>query len=176
MRFDASSNRPTAADILSRATEEELARIFTEYGEEQLAQLIARAIITKRRQGENVRSATMLVRLISDIYRRRFRQRSKKNPSTRVMQALRIAVNDEFGNIRQVLPQAVEVLERGGRLAVISFHSGEDRIVKNFFRDWSKGKEASLKVLTKKPVVASAREVKANPRSRSAKLRVAEKI
>jgi len=176
MRFDTSDDRSRAADILLRAGAEELIRIFKEYGEEPLAQPIARAVIARRKKGEDIQSATMLVRLISDIYRQRYHRPSKRNPATRVMQALRIAVNDEFGNIRKVLPQAVELLEKGGRLAVISFHSGEDRIVKNFFRDWSKGDGARLKVLTKKPIVASAREVKSNPRSRSAKLRVVEKI
>jgi 16S rRNA (cytosine1402-N4)-methyltransferase len=118
----------------------------------------------------------MLVRLIVDIYRRKFRQPSRKNPATRVLQALRIAVNDEFGNIKSVLPQALGILKSGGRLAVISFHSGEDRIVKNFFKEMASSDYPSLKIITKKPLIATDTEVSDNPRARSAKLRVAEKI
>jgi len=176
MRFDTESGGQTAADIISTAGEHELVRIFEEYGEEPLAKIIAKEIIKQRNEGVDVRSADMLVQLITDIYRRKFRQPSRRNPATRVLQALRIAVNDEFGNIRVALPQAIDVLAPGGRLAVISFHSGEDRIVKNFFRDMAKADHPRIKIMTRKPIEASEAEVKANPRSRSAKLRVIEKL
>lgn len=176
MRFDTDSNGQTAADILNDSSEQELVRIFEEYGEEPMSKIIAKEIIKERNAGSDVRSAEMLVQLIGEIYRRKFRQPSRRNPATRVLQALRIAVNDEFGNIRITLPQAIDVLRPGGRLAVISFHSGEDRIVKNFFRDMAKIDHSRIKLITKKPIEAAAEEVKANPRSRSAKLRVVEKI
>ncbi len=176
MRFDTASTGQTAADIISNVDEKELVRIFEEYGEEPLAKIIARAIIDKRKNGDDIQSAEMLVQLIGEIYCRKFRQPSRRNPATRVLQALRIAVNDEFGNIRTTLPQAIDILDSGGRLAVISFHSGEDRIVKNFFRDMAKTDHPLIKVITKKPIVASDEEVEANPRARSAKLRVIEKL
>lgn len=176
MRFDPQSDRPTAADLLQNKSAKELAELFEVYGEEPLAKIIANQIVVAREKGEDVQSAAMLVRLIEDVYRRKFRQPSRKNPATRVLQALRIAVNDEFGNIKTVLPQAIAVLKPGGRLAVISFHSGEDRIIKNFFREMSSGDYPKLKLITRHPVSASDEEIKQNPRSRSAKLRVAEKI
>lgn len=176
MRFDTDSAGQTAADILNDSSEQELVMIFEEYGEEPLAKIIAKEIIKERNAGSDVRSAEMLVQLIGEIYRRKFRQPSRRNPATRVLQALRIAVNDEFGNIRITLPQAIDVLRPGGRLAVISFHSGEDRIVKNFFRDMAKIDHPRIKLITKKPIEATDEEIKSNPRSRSAKLRVIEKI
>jgi 16S rRNA (cytosine1402-N4)-methyltransferase len=176
MRFDENSETPTAAEIIMTKSQDELTKIFEEYGDEPLAKIIAKSIVAKRQKGEDIQSAAMLVRLITDIYRHKFRQPSKINPATRVLMALRIAVNDEFGNIRKILPQALDLLQSGGRLAVISFHSGEDRIIKNFFRDWSKGDLKRLKIITKKPLIATDVEIKRNPRARSAKLRVAEKL
>lgn len=176
MRFDTESGGQTAADVLLTSSERELERIFTDYGEEPLAKIIAKAIIRERAAGAQIQSADVLVQLIGDIYRRKFRQPSRRNPATRVLQALRIAVNDEFGNIRVTLPQAIDILRPGGRLAVISFHSGEDRIVKNFFRDMAKSDYPKIKIVTKKPVEAGAEELAANPRARSAKLRVVEKL
>lgn len=176
MRFDPESDGPTAGEILNTASANKLAEIFSEYGDEPLAKIIAQAIIKKRNEGEDVQSAEMLVQLIGDIYRRKFRQPSRRNPATRVLQALRIFVNDEFGNIRATLPQALDVLDSGGRLAVISFHSGEDRLVKNFFRDMAKTDHPIIKLITKKPIIGSSAEIKANPRARSAKLRVVEKL
>lgn len=176
MRFDETGDRPTAAELLQSSSAKELAEIFEVYGEEPLAKIIAKEIVAARSKGEDIQSAAMLVRLIEDIYRRKFRQPSRKNPATRVLQALRIAVNDEFGNIRATLPQAISILAPGGRLAVISFHSGEDRIIKSFFKEAAGSDYARIKILTKKPIVAGEAEIKANPRSRSAKLRVIEKI
>lgn len=176
LRYNPKPDRPTAAEILKTYNEKELSDIFRNYGEEPLAGLIAKQIIKRRQSGELMKTADMLVQLVSDEYRRHYRSRSKHNPATRVFQALRIAVNDEYGNIKNVLPDAVEILAPGGRLAVISFHSGEDRLVKHFFKYEAKEEKPKLKILTKKPISATAEEIMANPRSRSAKLRLAEKI
>lgn len=176
LRFNPAAGGRTAAEILRDSDETELFRIFKEYGEEPLAGPLAKTISANRRQGQTVETAEMLVQLVSKIYQKYFHRPSRKNPATRVFQALRVAVNDEFGNILSVLPQAVAVLRPGGRLAVISFHSGEDRLVKNFLRQQASGEEPNLRLLTKKPVTADEEETEQNPRSRSAKLRAAEKI
>lgn len=176
LRFDQGSDRPTAADLLARLDEQELTQIFRDYSDEPLARPIARAIVTERRHGSRLETAAMLVQLVSSVYRRHFRGRSRHHPATRVFQALRVAVNDEFGNIRNVLPQALDLLAPGGRLAVISFHSGEDRLVKDWLRAEARADEPRLKLLTRKPLVASETEERDNPRSRSAKLRGAIKI
>ncbi len=176
LRFDETEDRPTAAEILRTYNEGDLFKIFAQYGDEPLARPIAKKIIADRLNGINIETAEMLVQLVSEIYRTKFKSVSRKNPATRIFQALRIAVNDEFGNLKSVLPKAIECLAPGGRLAVISFHSGEDRIVKNFFRDWSKKDEPPFKLVTRKPVAPSAEEIKRNPRSRSSKLRVVEKL
>lgn len=176
LRYNKNTQAVTAAEMLKMYSQEELFKIFKEYGEEPLAWLIAKKIVAERGEGKSLETADMLVQLVSDIYKRKFKTRSHKNPATRVFQALRIAVNDEFGNIKSVLPQAIDVLAPGGRLAVISFHSGEDRIVKNYFRTMSKQDEPLIKIIAKKPIVASDKEIKTNPRSRSAKLRVIERL
>ena len=176
MRFNPAEGGPKAAELIMNASEAELARIFTDFGEEPLAKQIAKAIVAHRQKGEDLQSAAMLVRLIADIYRRKFRAPSRKNPATRVMQALRIAVNDEFGNIAAALPKAIDVLAVGGRLAVITFHSGEDRLVKNYFRQMALADYPRIKLITKKPIEGAEAEIKSNPRARSAKLRVIEKI
>jgi len=118
----------------------------------------------------------MLVQLVSNEYRRRFKNRSRRQPATRVFQALRIAVNDEYGNLQAALPAAIDVLEPKGRLAVISFQSGEDRLVKHFFKQAAAKDNPTIRILTKKPITASAKELAANWRSRSAKLRIIEKL
>ena len=176
LKFDAASKEPTAGDILESSSEQELNEIFKNYGEEPLARLAARIIVADRRQGHDVATGEYLSGLMERLYKKHFKKPSRKHPATRIFQALRIAVNDEFGNISRVLPDAVDLLEKGGRLAVISFHSGEDRIVKNFFRQESRSDNPRLKIITKKPVIAQDDELKNNPRSRSAKLRVAERI
>ncbi|MFA5029298.1 MAG: 16S rRNA (cytosine(1402)-N(4))-methyltransferase RsmH [Patescibacteria group bacterium] len=176
LRYSQQTNGLTARDILKSYSEEELFQIFKNYGEEPLSRPIAKKIIAKRQEGRAIETAEMLVQLVSQVYSHYFKSRSRRNPATRVFQALRIAVNDEFGNLRSVLPQAVEALVPGGRLAVISFHSGEDRIVKQFFRQEAKKDRPTVKILTKKPITASTQEREKNPRSRSAKLRVVEKI
>jgi 16S rRNA (cytosine1402-N4)-methyltransferase len=176
LRYDVDSDRPTAAEVLKTYREEELIKVFKEYGEEPLARPIAKKIIASRQDNSPIETADMLVQLISKEYRQHFKSRSKKNPATRVFQALRIEVNDEYGNIRSVLPDAISALQKGGRLAVISFHSGEDRIVKHFFKKEVAKEDPKIKILTKRPIIATDAEMEANPRSRSAKLRVVEKI
>lgn len=176
LRFDVSSDLPKAYELLESLSEKEIKDILIEYGEESLAGAIAKKIVESRKNGQPIRTASDLAELVSAIYRRRFAKPSKRHPATRVFQALRIAVNDEYGNINSVLPKAIDTLSAGARLAVITFHSGEDRIVKNIFKELAKGDTARIKILTKKPIEPSEAEVAKNPRSRSAKLRVVEKI
>lgn len=161
-----------AKDIINYWPEGDLENIFKEYGEEKWAKKIA-ARIVEARQEEKIVTTRQLVKIIDRAIPFRFRER-RIHFATRVFQALRIAVNDELNNLKKGLLSAVEILAPGGRVAVISFHSLEDRIAKNFFRD--KAKENALKIITKKPITATNEEIISNPRSRSAKLRIAEKI
>ncbi len=174
---------PTAAEIINKYREEELAKILKENGDERFARQIAGAIV-KARKEKPIMTTFQLVEIIKNStpfwYRRsRIPRRSASGTlrgrhfATKTFQALRIAVNNELENIRSGIGQAKNILAAGGRLAVISFHSLEDRIVKNFFRE--ENKKGDLKILTKKPVKAGLAEITANPRARSAKLRVAEK-
>lgn len=177
--------RTTAAYIVNHYNEEDLARILRIYGEERKAREIARLIIEERK-AQKIETTQDLVKIILKVASF---QKGRIHPATKIFQALRIAVNNELENLRIVLPQALKILERGGRFIVISFHSLEDRIVKNFFRTESRGclcpPEApqcvcdhlpQIKILNKKPIKPKIREIKQNPRSRSALLRVAEKI
>ena len=172
----------TAADLVNKLTERELANLIYEYGEERDSRKIARAIVSKR----PLHTTRELVAVIESVSPRRG---DRVHPATRTFQALRIAVNEELASIAEVLPQAVASLRSGGRLAVISFHSLEDRIVKDFFREQSKDlknppyeriyeveRSAVLKEVNRKPITPSEEETKNNPRARSAKLRIAEKI
>ena len=156
---------PRAWDIVNKLSFEELRRIIREYGEEFRASRIARAIVY-RRQKKTIDTTLELSNIIEGVIPRR----SRIHPATRTFQALRIAVNNEMENLRKGLDEAIGVLNPCGRICVISFHSLEDRIVKNTFRD-----SPALGVITKKPIIASRCEVKINPRARSAKLRVAQK-
>ena len=165
MRYDQSQSL-TASEIVNTWPEEELARIFRQYGEELNARPFARLIVRSRDKNPITRT-TQLAELIASTTRRH----GKIHPATKVFQALRIAVNDELGELERVLPECVNLLNPGGRLAIISFHSLEDRIIKQFFK-----RTPTLKVVTKRPVIASREERLENPRARSAKLRVAEKI
>jgi 16S rRNA (cytosine1402-N4)-methyltransferase len=171
----------TAAEIVNTWPERELARIIYAYGEERHARRVARAIC-EHRPWQRTRELAELVASVVGYS-------GKIHPATRTFQALRIAVNDELASLEAVLPQAIELLAPGGRLAVISFHSLEDRIVKQFMvREASAcicppglpqcacGHVASLQRLTKKPIQATPEEIKHNPRSRSARLRVAERL
>lgn len=159
----------TAAEILNQASEKELGRIFREYSEERQWKRIAKTIVDYRVK-HPLETSGQLADLVQTVLGGR---RGKIHPATKVFQALRIAVNNELEILKETLPQAIEVLAPTGRLAVITFHSLEDRIVKHFFQKES-GK--TIKIINKKPIVASAEELKNNPRSRSAKLRIVEKI
>ena len=187
MRFGAQSDL-TASKILNTWSAEDLIKIFQEYGEEKLARPIALRILEARAR-RPISLSQEIVEIVSAVYKKYYRAKSKINPATKIFQALRIAVNDELENLRQVLPQAVESLPAGGRLAVLSYHSLEDKIVKNFFQQEAKdclcppqipvcrcGHKKTLKIMTKKPIIPTAEEIFQNPRSRSAKLRVAEKV
>jgi len=167
MRYD-SADELTAAEVVNTWSLEELARIFLVYGEEKNAKKIARAIVEKRKQ-KKIETTTELAELIETVSPRR----GKVHPATKVFQALRIVVNDELGELERALPQIIEVLKPCGRLAIISFHSLEDRIVKTFFK---KQNNKILKIINKHVIVPSEEEIKQNPRSRSAKLRVVERL
>lgn len=169
MRFDPAQPL-TAARLLARASEPELVRILREYGEEPAARRIARRIVEARRRAP-IATTGALARLVAaavPVPRRRI------HPATRTFQALRIAVNDELGALEAALPQAARLLGPGGRLAVISYHSLEDRRVKTAFRQLAA--EGAWRLVTRKPVSPSRAEVGANPRARSAKLRVLERV
>lgn len=161
-------NTLTAEKIINEYPENEIERILREYGEEKFSRQIAEEIIEKRKI-KKIHSTFELKFIIEKAMPLKF-MKGRINFSTRTFQALRIAVNGELDNLKEFLPNALEILNSGGRLAVISFHSLEDRIVKNFFKN--KEKEKLVKVLTKKPIIAEPNEVLKNPRSRSAKLRV----
>jgi 16S rRNA (cytosine1402-N4)-methyltransferase len=168
LRFDPEYGTP-ASDWLAQHGEAEIADVIYQYGEERYSRRIARQIVARRRNEDPVRTVMDLVGIC-----RRCVPRSKNHdihPATRTFQALRIEVNDELNILDRTLRSAPQWIAAGGRMAVISFHSLEDRIVKNAFRD-----DERWQVLTKKPLRATEREVAANPRSRSAKLRVAERL
>ncbi|MFH1087018.1 MAG: 16S rRNA (cytosine(1402)-N(4))-methyltransferase RsmH [Chloroflexota bacterium] len=181
MRYDAGSGQ-TAAEIVNHTSQRQLIRLLREYGEERLAPDIARRIVSAR----PIESTLHLARLAEDAYGGR--GRSRIHPATRTFMALRIAVNNELDNLIVGLNQALNVLAVGGRIAVISYHSLEDRIVKEFFRNESRDcicppqalvcqchHVARLQIVSRKVITPSPEEVDKNPRSRSAKLRVAEK-
>ena len=155
----------TAGDIINEWDEKELADIFFKYGEERLSRRIARRIIEKRPFNTTTELANAIAYSVPPKYRH-----GRIHPATRVFQALRIAVNDELKVLETLIEKAPNALIPGGRIAIISFHSLEDRPVKHGLRN-----SDSLRVLTKKPIIATEEEIKQNPRSRSAKLRIAEK-
>lgn len=175
MRYDAtqdSKEKLSAAKIVNYWPREKIEKILKEYGQEKFARKISEKIVEERK----IRPITTTFRLVEIIKSATPRQyhKAKIHPATRTFMALRIAVNDELTSLRLALPQALEILEPGGKIAVISFHSLEDKIVKEFFKTKQKLKE--IDILTPKPVVPSFEERINNPRSRSAKLRVAVKI
>jgi len=185
MRMD-TEQQLSAWHLVNQWPEEQLAEIIRDFGEERYARRIAREI-AKEREIKPINTTSELVRVINRAVPSQAKR--DKHPARRTFQALRIAVNDELGALQEVLPQAVELLVTGGRIAVITFHSLEDRIVKNFFKRESLGcvcpheqpvctcnHRPVLKILTKRPVIPSESELADNPRSRSAKLRVAEKL
>jgi 16S rRNA (cytosine1402-N4)-methyltransferase len=185
MRFDPSGDRPTAAEVVNHWDEDELATLFFRYGEERHSRRIARAVVKNRPLHTTARLAEVVEKAVP-LRRDKRGGAGNIHPATRVFQALRIAVNDELGSIERALPAALELLRPGGRLAVISFHSLEDRIVKNFFRQASREivsppgmvleeQESIVRLVNRKPITADEDEIERNPRSRSAKLRVVEK-
>jgi 16S rRNA (cytosine1402-N4)-methyltransferase len=186
MRYDQESER-TAADIVNRFPERELVQIFKEFGEEKLAKKIAFSII-KARKISPLKTTTQLAEAIRLAIPLPIRFRWNEN-ARRIFQAIRIEVNRELENLRIALPDALKILKPGGRLVVISFHSLEDRIVKEFFNQEAKDcicppefptcvcdKTPGVKILTRKPIGATEEEIKINSRSKPAKLRAAEKI
>lgn len=154
-------------NIVNKYSLLELTRIFREYGEEKMAYQIAQAIIEARKLNK-INTTADLVAIIEARIPFRFRRRI--HPATRVFQALRMETNEELKNLSEVLPQALELLKKNGRLVVVSFHSGEDRIVKRFLKA-----NPEVTVITKRPLAPTAKETEANPRARSAKLRAAVK-
>lgn len=187
MRMD-QSHGETAQELIHRLSEQELAEVLRDYGEESLSRPLARLMKQAESEGR-LNTTTELALLVENVSRRRYRTPSRVHPATRTFQALRIAVNQEMDALHSFLPQALEALRPGGRLAVITFHSLEDRAVKQFFQHEVKGcicppelpvcrcgHTPRLKVISKKPITASDSEINQNPRARSAKLRVAERI
>ncbi len=176
MRRDPEGGGPTAAEILRDLREKELADLFYEFGEERFSRRIARAVVERRRR-EPVRTTTELAALVASAIPRKGWPR-EIHPATRVFQALRIAVNRELDSLGAFLDAFPEHLSPGGRVAVISFHSLEDRLVKTAFRKHAQGapgRGPALRLLTRKPVVPTEQESRENPRARSAKLRAALK-
>jgi 16S rRNA (cytosine1402-N4)-methyltransferase len=185
MRMD-SSQKNSAADLLEKLSDEELASIIKNFGEERYSKRIVRSIRKEQADGPIVTTG-QLSKVVSRVVKSS--RHSRIHPATRTFQALRIAVNNELEQLKLALKDAVGILSSTARMAVISFHSLEDRIVKTFFRDEQKGcscppkipmcicgRVPTLKILTRKPIVPSEEEVAQNPRSVSAKLRVAERV
>jgi 16S rRNA (cytosine1402-N4)-methyltransferase len=183
MRFDPAGGQPPASELVNDWDEADLADLFYNYGEDPNGRRLARAITAHRPYTTTRQLAEVIERAVPR------RKGDRIHPATRAFQALRIAVNDELGVLERTLPIAIDLLRPGGRLAVISFHSLEDRVVKQAFRLASTdcicppktpvcvcGHKASVKLVTHKPVVANEEEIARNPRSRSAKLRVVEKL
>jgi len=181
MRFDPYAPF-SAKDLINSYSEQDLAEIIYRYGEEKHARQIARKIVQNRPINTTLELANLIVGIAGG-------QRSKLHPATRTFQAIRIAVNNELQALQNTLPQAIEVLESGGRLAVISFHSLEDRIVKQYFRQEGRdcicpprtpictcGHHATIREITRQPIRPQSSEIMKNPRSRSARLRVVQKI
>ncbi len=165
------ANDLTAKEIINYWTLEELIEVFERYGEERYSRRIAQAIVQQRKI-KQIKTTGQLVQIIKQAAPGRYLNQ-KIHFATRIFLALRIVVNRELENLEKVLPQAIEVLEEGGKLAVISFNSLEDRIVKNYFRELAK--QNRLQIITKKPIRPTGEEVHFNPRSRSAKLRAGVK-
>lgn len=183
MRFNPSDGSASAAELVNFMEADDLADIFYKFGEEHDSRRIARAIVKAR----PFQTTAELASAVERVNPRK--QQDKIHPATRIFQALRIAVNDELAVLEKTLPAAIDLLKPGGRMAVISFHSLEDRMVKEAFRFASTdcicppqvpicvcGHKASVTPLTKKPIIATDAEIERNPRSRSAKLRVVEKL
>jgi 16S rRNA (cytosine1402-N4)-methyltransferase len=187
MRMDASSDEPSAAELLETMPEDEIANLIYQYGEERRSRKIARWIVERRETGRAVRTTRELADLVARAVG--YKKGNQIHPATRTFQALRIAVNRELEGLDSFVQSSVKLLEPGGRFAAISFHSLEDRIIKQGLRRLtgqcicpprvpicSCGATTSIEILTRRPIVASDEEVEQNPRSRSAKLRAARKL
>ncbi len=187
MRMDADSNSETAAELLAGTSEFEIARIIYEYGEERLSRRIAQRIVEKRESGEPVKTTKQLAQLVEKAVGRG--KKDKIHPATRTFQALRIAVNDELEILERFIRDSVDILKKDGRLAIITFHSLEDRIVKQTLQKLSGkcfcppkfpqcvcGATREIEILTRKPIVPTEKEIEENPRARSAKLRACLKL
>ena len=187
MRMD-QSQPLSAREIVNEWSEDELNRIIRDYGEEKWARQIAR-VICDRRKERPLETTKDLVSIIDAAIPKKFRSKDGSHPARRTFQALRIAVNDELDPLEPAIRDLVDMLRPGGRIAIITFHSLEDRIVKNCFRNLADpctcpknmpvcvcGKKPVIKLVSRKPITASEEELEANPRSRSASLRVAEKL
>lgn len=157
----------TALDLIKALNKGELYEIFTKFGEEKYSRQLADVIVSS---SQVINTTRDLAELVEGFYKRKGRVRGKIHSATKIFQALRIAVNDELNALKETLPQAFDVTLKGGRVAVISFHSLEDRIVKDDFKSWQLG--GLGQILTKKPISPTDEEINQNPRSRSAKLRV----
>lgn len=187
MRMDADSDDPTAAELLADLSQDEIANLIYLYGEERASRKIAKWIVEKRDAGEPITTTRQLASLVERAVKRG--KNDKIHPATRTFQALRIAVNREIEILEQFLIDSVDVLKNEGRLAVITFHSLEDRIVKQTFQKLSGkcfcppripqcmcGAVKKVEILTRKPIIPSEDEMNENPRSRSAKLRAIKKL
>lgn len=184
MRFDTVDDSATAHDLINKLPAGELADLLFRYGEERHARRIAGAIV----EGRPVSTTLELAELVASAIPLPARRSSKIHPATKTFQALRIAVNQELDAVEKVIPIAIDLLRPGGRLAVITFHSLEDRLVKHAFKQLAtnvvsppgmasiQARQAKVKPVTRKPIVPDSKELGANPRSRSAKLRVIEKL
>ena len=169
MRMDR-RQKLTASDVINKYSEKDLAELFIKYGEESpgRAAMFARIIVHHR--------PIKTTRELAELIRVRWHGYSKTHPATKIFQAVRIEVNDELGDIERALPILPKLMNKNGRVGIITFHSLEDRLVKDYFREASShGEESELRIITKKPIVAGNEEIAINPRSRSAKLRVAER-
>lgn len=188
MRMNPLPGQKTAADIVSRASFDELKNMIAMYGEDPQAGRIAGRIIEERRKAP-IKETGRLAEIVKSAYPAAWRRDSRRHPATRTFQALRIAVNDELGQLERFLNGILPYLKPGARLAVITFHSLEDRIVKNTMRRWARscvcppsalicscGHKPEARILYKKPLIADKEEIAKNPRSSSAKLRAAEKL
>ncbi len=188
MRMDAGSGGEPASNVVNSASYERLRKVIWEYGEEPMAGRIARAIVSSR-QERRIETTQELARIVAAAYPAKRRALARNHPATKTFQALRIEVNHELEQIEIFLDRVIDVLRPGARLAIISFHSLEDRIVKQAFRKESSGclcprefpvcqcgHKKRLKLLVRKPLVPTEEEMRANSRSRSAKLRVAERV
>lgn len=187
MRMDANSDQPTAAELLADISEFDLAKIIYEYGEERKSRRIARRIIERNKSEDKIETTRDLAELVERTVRRK--PNDKIHPATRTFQAIRIAVNRELQVLETFLSDTIEILAENGRLAVITFHSLEDRIVKHAFQKFAGkcscppripqcvcGAKKRVEILTKKPIIPSMKEQSENPRSRSAKLRAYRKL